>query len=90
MSIPHISENEPVIGEQRKVASKDTYWMIHRKNTYEEQASVICGVRSQGSGHPYEGLWRGLTGGTWGAGSWDAGNILCLDQEACSTGLVIS
>ena len=90
MSIPHISENEPAIGEQRKVASKDTCCMIHRKNACEEQANMICRVRSQGSGHHHEGCGGGWLEGTWGAGSWDAGNTLCLYQDAGSMGLVIS
>ena len=38
-------------------------------------------------------LMRGVQGadeGAWGAESWDAGNTLCFDQDADSTGLFIS
>lgn len=50
---------------------------------YEGQAKGICGVRSQGSGYPCGG--RVEDDDQEGhRGSWDAGNTLCLDQDAGS------
>lgn len=55
---------------------------------YEGQAKGICGVRSQGSGYPCGG--RVEDDDQEGhRGSWDAGNPLCLDQDAGSMGVFI-
>ena len=89
-SVPHISENEPTTGEKRNIALKDIYCMIHRMNTYEEQADITCGFRSQGSGYSHGGCGGGWLEGAWRGRFWDAGNTLCLDQDTGSTGLLIS
>ena len=63
--------------------------MIHRMKMHEEQANVICGFRSYGSGDSHGGCggynWKGHGRG----GSGMLVILLCLDQDAASMGLFI-